>query len=278
MTSSNVKITILVDNQAGPDCMAEHGLSLWIEAQHKHIIFDTGQGTVLEHNARVLGIDFGKTDVLVLSHGHYDHTGGIQHVLQQGRKIHVYCHPGIVQPRYSIRNGVAKPIQIPRECMTAIDKWPVKHFHWIQQPTMLSNTIGITGLIPRETTFEDTGGPFYLDTGGRRADLISDDLALWIRTDAGVIVCVGCSHAGLVNTLNRVRQLNSDLKIRAVIGGFHLLEAGRQRLEQTIAALGELAPEIVVPCHCTGDYAVAALRDSLGDRVLPGAAGTVYRV
>lgn len=103
MRSEGVKITIPVDNQAGGDLIAEHGLSLWIETEGKHILFDTGQGTALENNARVFGIDLSKAEFLVLSHGHYDHTGGIAQVLQQAHNAGVYSHSGIVQPRYAIR-------------------------------------------------------------------------------------------------------------------------------------------------------------------------------
>lgn len=277
MTFAGVKITILVDNRAGDKLIAEHGLSLWIETEGKHILFDTGQGNALETNAKVLGVDLATTDILVLSHGHYDHTGGIAQVLQQAHHAGIYCHSGIVQPRYAIRNGKAKSIQMPQKSMAAIDKLPEQRLHWVQQPLLLSGKIGITGPIPRETAYEDTGGPFYLDPEGKRADPIDDDLALWIRKDDGLIVCVGCSHAGLVNTLNHVRSLNNGLKIRAVIGGFHLLNASRERLNRTMAALRFLEPEMVVPCHCTGEPAVALLRDVFGERVLPGAAGMTYQ-
>jgi 7,8-dihydropterin-6-yl-methyl-4-(beta-D-ribofuranosyl)aminobenzene 5'-phosphate synthase len=277
MTFAGVKITILVDNRAGDKLIAEHGLSLWVETEGKHILFDTGQGNALETNVKVLGVDLATTDILVLSHGHYDHTGGIAQVLQQAHHAGIYCHSGIVQPRYAIRNGKAKSIQMPQKSMAAIDKLPEQRLHWVQQPLLLSGKIGITGPIPRETAYEDTGGPFYLDPEGKRADPIDDDLALWIRKDDGLIVCVGCSHAGLVNTLNHVRSLNNGLKIRAVIGGFHLLNASRERLNRTMAALRFLEPEMVVPCHCTGEPAVALLRDVFGERVLPGAAGMTYQ-
>lgn len=87
------KVTILVDNQAGKGLIAEHGLSLWIETEDERILFDTGQGGVFANNAQMLGIDLGQTDMLVLSHGHYDHTGGIPQILQQARNINVYRHP-----------------------------------------------------------------------------------------------------------------------------------------------------------------------------------------
>jgi len=275
--AADVTITLLVDNQAGAGLIAEHGLSMWIESEGQRILFDTGQGSAFARNARVLGIDLKKTDILVLSHGHYDHTGGIPHVLQHGRKVNVYGHPGLAQPRYSIRDGRPRPIQMPRESAVALGRLPPEYFHGVQQPEGLSGKIGVTGPIPRETTYEDTGGPFFLDPEGRREDPIPDDLALWIRTDDGLIICVGCSHAGLVNTLNYVRRLNGELRVRAVIGGFHLNHASDTRLDRTAAMLLSLEPDLVVPCHCTGDRAVAALRAALGERVSPGAAGMTYR-
>ena len=276
MQNSKVKITILVDNFAGDGLVSEHGLSLWIEIEDKHILFDTGQGGALKNNAHALGIDLGKTDMLVLSHGHYDHTGGIPDVLQMARNVKLYGHPGIIQPRYSMSNEGVKAIKMPRESMVAIDKLPREQLHWVSQPVLLSNTIGITGPIPRKTSFEDPGGPFYLDPRGKNADFIDDDLALWIRKDDGLIVCVGCAHSGLVNTLKHIRYLNPGLRIRGIIGGFHLLNASRQRLDETIIALQAFEPDSVIPCHCTGDVAVTLLREELGDRVSYGTAGMTY--
>ncbi len=276
MQNSKVKITILVDNFAGDGLVSEHGLSFWIETEDKHILFDTGQGGALKNNAHALDIDLGKTDMLVLSHGHYDHTGGIPDVLQMARNVKLYGHPGIIQPRYSMSNEEVKSIKMPRESMVAIDKLPREQLHWVRQPVLLSNTIGITGPIPRETSFEDPGGPFYLDPRGKNADFIDDDLALWIRKDDGLIVCVGCAHSGLVNTLKHIRYLNPGLRIRGIIGGFHLLNASRQRLDETIIALHVFESDSVIPCHCTGDVAVTLLREVLGDRVSYGTAGMTY--
>lgn len=276
MQYTNVKITIVVDNLAGEGLVAEHSLSLWIENEDDRVLFDTGQGGAFANNARALDIDLRKTDMLVLSHGHYDHTGGIPYVLQHARNVNIYGHPGMVQPRYSIRNDTATPIQMPRKSMMVIDKLPSEQLHWVRKPIFLSDKIGITGPIPRETSFEDPGGPFYLNPRGEIVDHVDDDLALWIRTDDGLIVCVGCAHSGLVNTLDYISYLNEGLRIRAVIGGFHLHNASRQRLDESIAALRLLQPEKMIPCHCTGETAVTILREGLGDRVSSGVAGMTY--
>jgi len=276
MTSDGVKITVLVDNRAGEGLLSEHGLSFWIEADGKRILFDTGQGA-LEFNARILGVNLAETDTLVLSHGHYDHTGGIPMVLREARSAEIFFHPGVTHSRYAIRGGKAKAIGMPREAMTAMEKLPPERLHPVQRPAMLSDRIGLTGPIPRAAAFEDTGGPFFLDPEGKAADPIEDDLALWIRTDDGLVVCAGCAHAGIVNTLDYVRGLAGGPRVRAVIGGMHLMEADPRRMTETIAALRVLPPDLLVPCHCTGEKAVEALTEAFGERVTPGAAGMAFR-
>jgi 7,8-dihydropterin-6-yl-methyl-4-(beta-D-ribofuranosyl)aminobenzene 5'-phosphate synthase len=276
MIAPKPTITIVVDNQAGDGLLAEHGLSLWIDAGDTRILFDTGQGAALAYNAGKLEIGLEQTDILVLSHGHYDHSGGIPLVLKAARQAKVYCHPGVVQPRYSTRNGMAKEIHMPRESMAAIDKLPAEKLNWMSRARLVARGIGLTGPIPRETDYEDTGGPFFLDPQARRADPIKDDLALWIRTEQGLIVCVGCCHAGVVNTLRHVFRLSGINRLRALIGGLHLLNAQEERLAQTVAALHDFAPELIVPCHCTGHKATQLLTSSFGERVVPGSAGARY--
>lgn len=270
-------ITIVVDNQCRSGLRAEHGLAIYIENDGRRILFDTGQGSALVPNARSLGIDLRRTDTLVLSHGHYDHTGGVAAVLQSSA-ADLYCHPAVTQPRYAMRNGEARPIHLPHDAMRTIDQLPEERLHWTPEPVMLNAAIGITGAIPRRSGFEDTGGPFYLDPQGHRADALDDDMALFIKTAAGLVVCTGCCHAGLVNTLNHIRRLNDHGPLLAVIGGFHLLQAGSRRMQDTVTTLRSLSPRMVVPCHCTGEHAVAVLSDALGQKVVPGAAGMILRL
>jgi len=276
-TAGTVNITILVDNKAGRGLAFEHGLSLWIETKGRRILVDTGQGTALADNARRLGVELATADILVLSHGHYDHAGGIAYVVQQAPSIDIYCHPGVLQPRYAVRDGKPKAIGISDRARAVLEGWPSSRLHWVQEPLMLTESIGITAPIPRLTSYEDTGGPFFFDPEGTRPDPIEDDMALWIETDLGVVVCLGCAHAGVVNTLEHVLSVSQAVRVRAVIGGFHLLDAGPERLEPTISALRRLNPDMLAPCHCTGDRAVTRLRDALGERVSLGAAGMTYR-
>lgn len=271
-----IQVTILVDNRADGELVPEHGLAMWIEADGRNILFDTGQGQALEPNCRALGIDLGKADTLVLSHGHYDHTGGLDQAVQAAPSVAIYCHSEAVRPRYAVRNGDAAAIHMPRSAMAALDKRPRSLLHWTPAPVMLSKNVGLTGPIPRVTDYEDVGGPFFLDAQGHRPDRLTDDMALWINTDDGVVVCVGCCHSGLVNTLAQVKKLSGCGHIRAVIGGFHLVNAGPERMERTRAALREIDPGILVPCHCTGDLALEALKNDPGLVVNQGHAGKSF--
>jgi 7,8-dihydropterin-6-yl-methyl-4-(beta-D-ribofuranosyl)aminobenzene 5'-phosphate synthase len=271
-----VKITIVVDNKAEPGLLCEHGFSVWIEAAGRRLLFDTGQGAALPANADRLGIDLRSADTVVLSHGHYDHSGGLPLVITLAPTAEIYAHPSATGPRYSIRDGAAKSIAMPTAARTALEVHAVG-VHWTPRALRLTGSMGITGPIPRLTDYEDTGGPFFIDADGAQPDPIADDLALWMRTDRGLVVVAGCSHAGLVNTLRHALKLSGEPRLHAVLGGFHLIEASEPRRARTMAELQELGPDLIVPCHCTGDAAVERLSKTFGERVVRGAAGAVFR-
>jgi len=273
-----MRVTILVDNKASGKLVPEHGFSAWIEAAGRQILFDTGQGPALAENAERLSIDVRRADDLVLSHGHYDHTGGVPWVLERAPDIHVYCHPASVSGRFAVRNGAPKPISMPKAASAALGSVRPERMHWAEFPLEIAPGIGITGAIPRVTDYEDTGGPFFLDAAGKRPDPIDDDLALWMRTEKGLVVVVGCSHAGLVNTLKTAVRLSGTSHIHAVIGGLHLLEASWTRIARTARALRAFSPDTIIPCHCTGERALESLRNAFGARVAPGSIGAVFEL
>jgi 7,8-dihydropterin-6-yl-methyl-4-(beta-D-ribofuranosyl)aminobenzene 5'-phosphate synthase len=274
MDKESVIISILADNCAVDGFVCEHGLALWIETDGMRLLFDTGQGNAVMLNAGTMGIQLSLTDAVILSHGHYDHTGGVTYILSHARYPHLFCHPAALRKRYSIHDGKARDISMPEAERAAAERLLTGLFCPTAEPFQLSITVGITGYIPRNNDFEDTGGPFYLDPDAASTDSIEDDLALWIKTPEGLVVCVGCAHAGIVNTLHHIINLvGHEERIRAIIGGLHLANASDERIACTVSELQSFAPELIVPCHCSGERAIAAMTDGFPSAVRTGHAG-----
>ena len=273
-----IRLTIVVDNQTTDERLqTEHGLSIWVETPGLRLLFDTSQGEFLLENARYLGLPLEQTHAVVLSHGHYDHTGGLARVRALAPSARLFLHPRAPRVRFSLRSGRSpKAIGMPDDARTVIEQWPRDLVQYTDQPTALAPGLGLTGQVPRKTDYEDVGGPFFLDPQGRMPDTLPDDQALWIETPEGLVVVAGCSHAGLINTLDYIRELTGETRLAAVVGGFHLLEASPRRLHETLAALQKHPPDLLVPCHCTGREAVLALQNALGSRVKTGAAGQQF--
>lgn len=274
-SSDSVRIRVLVDNEAKNDFVAEYGLSMWIEADGQRILFDTGQGKSLLANAERFGIDLSTADHIVISHGHYDHVGGLTLALAHAPDAKIHCHPSWIKKRYAIRNDTPKSIGIQDEVRDCIESLQSRQFQDAVKPVRVSPRIGLTGEVPRKTTYEDTGGPFFLDPEGVEVDRLEDDMGLWIETDQGLVICVGCSHSGVINIVNYIRSLYpKSMPVRALLGGFHLMEASRERIEATVTALKELEIPLLMPCHCTGAPVIKEIGDRLGASVVRGGAGT----
>ena len=272
-----LRITVLSENTAGRrDVLAEHGLALWIEADGQKILFDTGQGLVLTHNAEVLGIDLGSVDAVVLSHGHYDHAGGLSAGRDAFRKATVYVHPAAFQARYGVKDGQPRYIGASLGSCADLEKL-VAGVVMTREPTRIIDGVWVTGEIPRRHSFEDTGGRFYLDEAGTRPDDLVDDQALYIQMRDGIVVVLGCAHAGLVNTMEYVSRLTKQGRLRAVVGGMHLLHASEDRVSRSIAALRDYNVQAIGPVHCTGFKATAAILSAFPDRFLPLSVGSVHR-
>lgn len=266
-------IRIVVDNKAADGFVAEHGFALWLEADGRVILFDTGNKDALKPNSEKLKLAFPDLTDLVLSHGHYDHTGGIETVLLETSTLQVYLHQAAMQPRYSGDNDDARSVRMSSGAMKSL--WGLKDesIHWLTHPFKISDQIGITGPISRLTDYEDTGGSFFYDPWGKRPDPIEDDNAVWVHTPNGLVICVGCSHAGIVNTLKAIVDVTGETKIHTVIGGLHLINASPDRLQKTAEALNSFDIDKLVACHCTGDDAFAYLQKHVNFKIVQGYAG-----
>jgi 7,8-dihydropterin-6-yl-methyl-4-(beta-D-ribofuranosyl)aminobenzene 5'-phosphate synthase len=265
----SLELTVLVENQPlGRGLLGEHGLAFHLRADGHDVLFDTGQGLTLTHNADRLGVDLGALDAIVLSHGHYDHIGGLPSVLERCGAVDIYLHPQAVQPKF---NRYGKDIGAPSPALSALGK--AKTLHMVEKPTEILPGLFASGSIPRRNAFEDTGGPFYCDTHKQHEDLLPDDQALYVLLPEGVVVILGCCHAGVVNTLEYISELTGGLPIHAVIGGTHLLRASQERLSHTAGLLETLDVKILAPNHCTGLNAQCYLRTRFPERFVEAPAG-----
>jgi 7,8-dihydropterin-6-yl-methyl-4-(beta-D-ribofuranosyl)aminobenzene 5'-phosphate synthase len=268
-------ITTLVENsvaQSGKGLLAEHGLSFYIEAEARKILFDTGQNLALSNNARVLGIDLNQIDTVVLSHGHYDHSGGLQSILETNSNFTLYGHPDVFSPKVKKNNEHYKYIGIPVEkndilaggISLKLDRSPVE----------IAPGVMTSGEIALENDFEDVEPMFFLKKDDDVIpDTLADDQALILDTAKGVVVLLGCSHRGVINTLNHVSRLKGKSKIHAILGGLHLGKASDGKLAKIIDRLRGFDLEMLGVGHCTGPRAFLALANEFKDRVFLNTVG-----
>ncbi len=274
--SHPIQIVTIVENTAsGRGTLGEHGLSFCLETGSLKLLFDTGQTTrVLLHNAKLLGVDLSDVDAIVLSHGHYDHTGGLAGPLATAAP-RVFAHPAAMETRFSRHADFSvREIGIHKDASIALRR--AATIVSTESPTEVGHGIFVTGPPPRVTDYEDPGGDFYLDPACTTADPVPDDQSLYFTTQSGVVVLLGCAHAGIVNTLLHVGALTGGAPIHAVIGGTHLGTASPERLDRTVSDLHRIGIDLIAPAHCTGPAASARLWSEFPSAWTPCRVGTTF--
>ena len=268
-------ITILAENTArGLGVLGEHGLAWWIDTGTHRVLFDTGQGLVLAHNARRLGADLASAHAIALSHGHIDHVGGLELALAAAPAATLYLHPRAIEPKFTGSDG--KPLG---RCIstkfveTEAFRTGGRRVVASREPQEVAPGVWTTGEVPRANDFEDVGGPFFLDEALTRPDPILDDQTVFFTGREGTMVVLGCAHAGVVNTLEHIRTLTHGAPLHTVVGGMHLERASERRMTETFAALRRLGVQRFGPNHCTGIAAIARFWHEFPGRCVQASAG-----
>ncbi|ODA40512.1 MBL fold metallo-hydrolase [Desulfosporosinus sp. BG] len=250
-----LKVTILIENTVGAPLglLSEWGLSMLLDFGDECILFDTGEQGNLLSNARILGHDLRRIDRVILSHGHYDHTGGLLKFLEYRGRVPVYAHPDLFSEHYALgfKEHENKYIGVPfrKEQLESAGA----EFHWHREPVELNPGLWLSGEIPRETAFERLDNRLVEMKGGQIVqDTLPDDFSLFYKTDQGLVILLGCAHSGLVNIVEHAKRLTGENKIRAIMGGTHLGPATQDQQQQTIDYLKGLDLACLAPNHCTG--------------------------
>lgn len=247
-----MKLTVLVDNNTIIDqyYLAEPAVSYWIEADNKKILFDLGYSDVFIKNAGKLGIDLKEADYLLLSHGHLDHTWGLEPYINfmgnKTKEIKLVVHPDVFNrkehPEFGSIGTRKRKVEIEKYFDLELSKNPAK----------LTDNVYFLGEIPRVNDFEaKTPLGMTIKNGRKFPDYLMDDSALVYKSTKGIVIITGCSHSGICNIIEHAKKVCQQSKILDVIGGFHLLKEKKDVMDKTIKYFQSCEIKTMHPCHCT---------------------------
>jgi 7,8-dihydropterin-6-yl-methyl-4-(beta-D-ribofuranosyl)aminobenzene 5'-phosphate synthase len=235
----NVQITILLENtkyNSKPELEAKHGLSYIITATSGKnkvtIMIDAGpSASALLHNVEQMGINMQDIDIVVLSHGHYDHSGGVIEAMKLMKKhVPIVAHPKCFDPKFAMMphlRSIGAPFN-PSDVDTVGGR-PVL----VAGPVLIAEGITTTGEVPRNTEFETVEGFWTVDHAQFVKDVMFDDLSIVLNVkDKGLVVIAGCAHAGIINTVKHAQNITKTNKVYAVLGGFHLMDGENKKIQK----------------------------------------------
>ena len=274
----SLKITTLIENNSDINnvLINEHGFSLYIEINEKKILFDTGQSGDFIKNAEKLKINLKDLDYVVLSHGHYDHSGGFGELVQNiNKSFQLIVGNGFFNEKYKLIEREQYKFNGNSFDEEFISQNNISTKYIDKDLFNITEDVMIFSNFERKNDFELLNKKFYIKKNDKYVfDEFSDEIVLGIKHEKGLVIIVGCSHVGLVNILETIIN-RTGIPIYAVIGGSHLIEADELRLNKTINYLKERNINILRLSHCTGDRAVKKLQSEFGKRFIYNHTGNI---
>lgn len=273
-----MKTTTLIENKLGEkeDLHIEHGLSIYIEVDNKRILFDTGQSGKFIENAEKLNVDLKKLDYVAISHGHFDHSGGLERLIkEENPDIELYLGDGFFNKKYSLREDGDYSYLGNTFDESFLKKSNISFQYVREDITKLTENLMIFTNFKREEEFENTNPLMYLKEGENYIkDEFLDEISLGIKTSKGLVVIVGCSHVGVLNIINTIED-RTGLKIYGLIGGTHLVKEDDEKINKIIEYLKEKEIKLIGACHCTGKQGETMLEQQLEDSFINNNTGDV---
>lgn len=274
----SIRLTVLCENSVDSvspyGLLGEHGFACHLATPNGNFLFDTGGGMTIMNNAEKLGVDFTRIRGIMFSHGHYDHVGGLKQVLEKTGPISVYAHPDLFSQRYSKNSGKLHDIGVPWT-QSALEDLGAE-FIFNSNPYEVAPGLTLSGEVPRVNP-EETGDPNLVIPDNRDqhiSDPLRDDLSLFINSDKGLVILLGCAHSGLLNIIDHALQVTGQDKIHMVLGGTHLKFCDDAQMDATIKRLDMLNVDKIGASHCTGLRGARILAEKFGDRFFSASVGT----
>lgn len=270
-----MEITILIDNLKNDRVYrSEHGLSILVEFNDTTILFDTGKTDAFIQNAKVLGKDLTKVDYVILSHSHYDHTGGLESFLELNKTAQVILKKEVLNERWSISHGYNRRIGFP-----LIKRFNQKNqrYKFIETTEEIEAGILIHPQINKKSTHSFTDSYLFVQKGKQLVqDSFDDELFMTITLDKKLIVFTGCAHNGVENMLKTVVDHTKIEEIEFVVGGTHLNRGSQQQLENTISELKKFDIKKAAFNHCSGIQNIPVMNEKLSGHIEYAYGGNSY--
>lgn len=278
-----MKFRFLVENKTdNPGVFAEHGLSVYIESGGRKILFDGGASDLVIANARSLGIRLEDVDMAVISHGHYDHTGGFPAFHRINPAAPIYLHKNALRVSYGTEGGpVDEGGRLDSEPCSIL--WTDEQLKELSSqlvftngPVTVTDNIKITGTVPADEEFVPTEYFYCREKEGIAVDDMSHEQCLVIREEAGLYIFSGCSHRGVINAIRAAKSLFPGERVAVLVAGMHLYNASEEDRSRVIDEIARENMDKVMPVHCTGIQAICDLKSRLGDKCIVATAGDEY--
>lgn len=283
-----IEITTIVENHPNMvlGISGEHGLSMKVEYKGRTLLFDTGQTGIFLDNADKMNVDLSGISDIILSHGHYDHTGGLKCYLEKNNEKNIYVGKSFFDKKFKknpdgsiVYNGNPFLSMDTEEYVEPANISIIKKSNSTVQ--MIDSAIykldeGMWLVRDFEMTngFEKLDNRFFI---GRNSeyylDRFQDELVLCLETSKGMVIIAGCSHVGIINIVHNIRERFNGIPIRGIIGGIHLIYAEEERLNRTLEELEKLNLEFLAVSHCTGDGNIEKIRNVFGNRFIMNITG-----